>query len=106
MVKLYTDDGLALYMTLDDVLTPNEVREIVNGSDYRISTTEASEAFSKLAETMKAHCDSGLPDKNIHKKRELSIDEQIEAQWGNRQHTLRSAVNRFWKEKLKRQKYI
>lgn len=33
-------------------------------------------------------------------------DEQIETQQGNNQRTIRSVVNRFWKEKLKRQKYI
>ena len=85
----------------------NDVKEIVYGANYGISMNEESKSFSKVAETISVNgCDSGFSKKHIYKKRELTIDEQIEAQWGNRQLTLRSVVNRFWKEKLKRQKYI
>ena len=64
-----------------------------------ISLKEASEEFDKLSEALST---SGFDVENSQtnepvKKKVLS---------GNRQSILRSAVNRFWKEKLKRQKYI
>lgn len=98
-VNFYSDDGL--YMTLDysimtGIFTPNEVREIVNESDYRISIDEASEAFFKLAETVSINdYDFGISNKDIHKKRELTIDEQIEAQWGNRPSIWKRIMNKI-----------
>ena len=74
-----------------------------------ISLKKASEEFDKLSEALSTSgfdVENSQTNESVKKKCYRTIDEEVEAQWGNRQSKLRSAVNRFWKEKLKRQKYI
>ena len=74
-----------------------------------ISLKEASEEFDKLSEALSTSgfdIENSQTNEPVKKKRYRTIDEEIEAQCGNRQSILRSTVNRFWKAKLKRQKYI